>query len=52
MIGEQDGSVISVDDIAEQLQTINYEVTCMVSKRVPRVYTKDCKIVMTNNSLL
>ncbi len=38
LIGKQGGKRIMVDDIAERLGTINYEVPCMISKRVPRVY--------------
>ena len=30
----------SVDELAEKIGTINYEVTCNVSKRVPRVYSQ------------
>ena len=30
-----------VDDLAAILNTIPYELTCAVSKRVPRVYYKD-----------
>jgi alanine racemase len=51
-IGKQGGAFISVDNMADWLSTINYEVTCMIGKRVPRVYIKGGKIVMTNNSLL
>ncbi|PKL07448.1 MAG: hypothetical protein CVV51_14080, partial [Spirochaetae bacterium HGW-Spirochaetae-7] len=29
---------LSADEIAAALGTINYEVTCMVGRRVPRVY--------------
>lgn len=32
------GRHISADEIAKRLGTINYEVVCMVNKRVPRVY--------------
>ena len=32
---------IPIDELAEKLQTIHYELTCVVGKRVPRVYTKD-----------
>ena len=32
------GDHISADEIAEKLGTINYEVVCMVNKRVPRIY--------------
>lgn len=30
--------LVTIDDIANLLGTINYEVVCMVGKRVPRVY--------------
>ncbi len=30
--------LISIDEAARHLQTINYEVTCLVSERVPRVF--------------
>lgn len=32
------GADLSADEIAAALGTINYEVTCMVGRRVPRVY--------------
>ncbi|MBU4439580.1 MAG: alanine racemase [Acetobacterium sp.] len=35
------GNNISADILAAALGTINYEITCMVNKRVPRVYLKD-----------
>ncbi|MEK3889608.1 alanine racemase [Bacillus sp. FSL K6-3431] len=38
LIGEQAGQFISIDEIAEKIDTINYEVTCMITPRVPRVY--------------
>lgn len=36
--GSQGQETISIESIAKQLQTIPYEVTCSVSKRVPRIY--------------
>ncbi|MGE5630397.1 MAG: alanine racemase [Caulobacteraceae bacterium] len=45
LFGEQNGAMIHVDELAEKLGTINYEVVCMIGKRVPRVYIKDGKIV-------
>ena len=30
--------LISIDDAAKHLNTINYEVTCLVSSRVPRIF--------------
>jgi alanine racemase len=32
------GGLITTDDIAKRLDTINYEVTCQISSRVPRIY--------------
>ena len=36
--GRQGGAVLPVEEVAEALGTINYEVICMVNGRVPRVY--------------
>lgn len=52
LIGRQGNSVITVDDVADLLQTINYEVTCMISKRVPRLYKKNGKEICSKNYLL
>ncbi|MGY0373287.1 alanine racemase [Clostridium sp. JNZ J1-5] len=49
LIGEKGGISINADHIAEMLGTINYEVVCMISKRVPRVYIKDGEVVKIRN---
>jgi len=41
-----------VDDIAPLLGTINYEVLCMIGKRVPRVYIKGGEIVKVRDYIL
>lgn len=46
------GESITADDIAEKLETINYEVVCMITSRVPRVYLKNDEIVNICNPLL
>lgn len=46
---DQFGNRITADDIAEEIGTISYEIICNVSKRVPRVYKKDGKIVNIKN---
>lgn len=38
LIGKQGDQTISANDLAEVWQTINYEVTCGIGARVPRVY--------------
>lgn len=41
LIGRQGNEEISVDELADILGTINYEVVCMINSRVPRVYVND-----------
>ncbi len=36
LIGRQGAGSISCEEVAERLETINYEVTCGISARVPR----------------
>jgi alanine racemase len=36
--GSQGQETISIESVAKQLNTIPYEVTCSISKRVPRIY--------------
>lgn len=43
---------ITIDDLAQWLDTINYEISCVIGKRIPRIYTKDGKAVKVLNYLL
>ena len=52
LIGEQKSQSISADDIAGMLGTINYEVLCMISKRVPRYFFKGEQITCVENYLI
>ena len=38
LIGAQNGERILCEEVARRLATINYEITCGISDRVPRVY--------------
>ena len=40
LIGAQGDERILCEEVAKRLDTINYEVTCGISKRVPRVYVR------------
>ncbi len=40
---------VTADDIAAWANTINYEVVCLISKRVPRVYIEGEKTVFARN---
>ena len=37
LIGSQGEETILAEDLAQRLETINYEITCGISARVPRV---------------
>jgi alanine racemase len=52
LIGGQNDHFISVNEIASKLDTINYEVLCIIADRVPRLYKKGGKIVHIKNYLL
>jgi len=41
VIGVEGDEEITADEIAGRMGTINYEVTCMISPRVPRVYVQE-----------
>ena len=43
---------VTIDDLAAWLETINYEVSCVIGKRIPRIYTKDGKAVKVLNYLM
>lgn len=49
LLGEQNNVKFDADDIAELLGTINYEVVCMISKRVPRVYIRNGEVIKIKN---
>lgn len=52
LFGDGKNGVPHIDEIAEKLNTINYEIICMVGRRVPRVYIKDGNIVKILDYLL
>ncbi|GLX66382.1 alanine racemase [Paenibacillus glycanilyticus] len=52
LIGRQGQQEITAGELASQLGTINYEVTCMVAARVPRVYVRDGQVIAVSNPLV
>ncbi len=52
LFGRQGTACISVEELAEWLGTINYEITCMIDHRVPRVYVRDGARVKVSNPLI
>ena len=45
LFGEDGKNYITIDEVANSIDTINYEIVCMISKRVPRVYVKNGEII-------
>ena len=43
---------LHIDDMANKLNTINYEIVCMVGRRVPRVYIKNEEILVIKDYIL
>ena len=51
LFGKQGEGFISIDEVAKKLGTINYEIVCMISRRIPRVYVKNGEVVEVLNYL-
>lgn len=52
LFGDAASGEVSVDELADKLGTINYELTCMVSNRVPRIYRKNGQVTAISNPLI
>lgn len=52
LIGRSGSEVITVDNMAANTGTINYEIVCGLSRRIPRVYFRDGKKISEVHYLL
>jgi alanine racemase len=52
LMGTDGNLKFDADDIAPLLGTINYEVLCMIGRRVPRVYTRGGQVVKVKDRLM
>lgn len=52
LIGVQGENKISAEDVAQTIGMINYELVCIVGKRIPRAFVKDGKISKILNYLI
>jgi alanine racemase len=52
LIGRQGDARITAEEVASRLGTLNYELTCMLAARVPRVYRVNGEIVSVVNPLI
>ena len=41
LFGHQEGNAIPVEELAELTGTINYEIVCVLGRRVPRIYIEN-----------
>ncbi len=52
IMGEDGGKCISASELASYMGTINYEIVCLIGKRIPRIYTSGKNVVRALNSLV
>ncbi len=51
LLGTQGDETISADAMARKLDSVNYEITCLVGKRVPRIYMKNGRVIALESLL-
>lgn len=51
LYGKQGNNQITIDEVADELNTINYEITTSLSHRIPRIYYKNGQAVEVYNRL-
>lgn len=49
LIGTDGNEIITMEDVSEWSGMLNYELACIIGKRVPRVYTKHNEILYTRD---
>ncbi len=52
LFGESGNVNIPIEDVAELMGTINYEIACIVGRRIPRIYIRNGKPTKSVNYLL
>ncbi len=52
LFGKDESEALSIDQVASWLGTINYEVVCMIGKRVPRHYHRRGTCEMVYDTIL
>ena len=52
LFGKQKGTEITIEDVAKSIGTVNYEVICIIGRRIPRVYLQNEKIYCVLNYLV
>lgn len=52
IFGDGKDGIPHIDEVAKKIGTVNYEVVCMIGRRIPRVYIKNGKVVKIIDYLL
>ena len=52
VVGRDGGAEITLDELAGQMGTINYEIACLIAKRVPRIYLRGGREVGVQDYIL
>ena len=52
LFGTGDSAELPVESLADKMGTISYEILCMISKRVPRIYIRNGSKEQSHNYLL
>jgi len=52
LFGRQGDGEITIEEVAAAIGTINYELVCIIGKRIPRVYLQDGKVSKVLNYLI
>lgn len=52
IFGRDGDDEITADDVADRIGTIGYEVTCLITPRVPRVYIQDGEVIGVQRPLI
>lgn len=52
LFGTKDNLSIPIEEVASAMGTINYELLCVIGRRIPRCYTQDGRVVEVLNYLL
>lgn len=52
LFGDGQNNSPHIDEIAQKLDTINYEIVCMISRRIPRVFVRNGEVIEIKDYLL
>lgn len=45
VFGKDGEMILTIDELAKKIGTINYEIVCLIGKRVPRIYFYDNEVI-------